>query len=273
MTDDVRPSWPGAQPSPAAEPLPEPPSAPAPPSEPPPAARPSWDGIGGRARRGIDLKLVIAVLIGLVSVTGAVMAFRSAIAGEHAVDKDRQAIAETVTLEQSRADSEVILQDARSRFADHAIAVVNAGLLEQQAASAADRGDEEAFRQLSNEASELRAVARRVLEGTLGPVLLADYVVEGTDGARPTFDEGALGDDLELIAASQNQINPVQTVREADRLRDESLQYDRWVIFIVGAVVLLTLAQISARKPLRLVLTGAGVSVWIVVSVLAFTGS
>lgn len=235
------------------------------------AVRPSWEGVA--PKRGVDLKLVIAVLIGLVSVTGAVMAFQSAIAGEHATDKDRQAIAETVTLEQSRADSEVILQDARARFAEHAIASVNAGLLEQQATAAAERGDPEASRQLADDAAELRVVARRVLEGTLGPVLLADYVSEGADGARPAFDETALSDDLERIAASQNQINPVQTVREADRLRDESLEYDRWVIFIVGAVVLLTLAQITGRKPFRLVLTGAGVSLWIVVSVLAFAGS
>ena len=45
------------------------------------------------------------------------------------------------------------------------------------------------------------------------------------------------------------------------------------MIFIVGRVVLLTLAQIIARKPLRLRPHRRRAAVWIVVSVLAFTGS
>lgn len=237
------------------------------------AAVPSWERATSAARRTIDIKLVIAVLIGLVSVTGAALAWQSAIAGEKATDKDRQSVAETVTVEQARADNEVILQDARARFAEHAIAVVDADLLEQRAEVAADLGADDEARAASEEATELRAVARRVLEGTLGPVFLADYVTEGEEGARPTFDEAALSRDLDRIASAQNQLDPVQTIRDADRLRRESERYDRWLIFMVGAVVLLTLAQVIARRPIRYALAGVGTAVWIVSSVLAFSGS
>lgn len=238
------------------------------------AAVPSWERAAPPARRSVDLKLVIAVLIGLVSVTGAAVAWRSAIASEKATDKDRQAVAETVTVEQARADNEVIVQDARSRFADHAIAVVNADLLEQRAAAAAEQGLDDQARAASNEAVELRAVARRVLAGGLGPVLLADYVTESDEpGVRPTFDEVTLGRDLDRIAAAQNQLNPEQTIREADRLRRESERFDRWLIFMVGAVVILTLAQVIGRRPIRLVLAGTGTTIWVVASVLAFSGS
>lgn len=276
MSDGPRPGWPGApEPEPPAVPTPswsppaeaaaaEPPSAPSP---------PSWERVTAAARRTVDLKLVIAVLIGLVSVTGAVLAWNSAISGEHATDKDRQAIAETVTVEQARADNEIIVQDARARFAEHAIAVVNAGLLEQQAARLADQGDDAASGAARREAVELRAVARRVLEGTLGPVLLSDYVQPADDGGRPTFEEERLTSDLEAIALAQNQLNPVQTIRQADRLRAQSEEFDRWLIFMVAAVVVLTLAQIVAKRPLRIGLTVAGTSVWIVSSVLAFWGS
>lgn len=260
MTDDptARPGWPGAN---------------QPPPEPEPAARPSWERAPALARRSLDIKLVIAVLIGLVSVTGAAVAWQSAIAGEKATDKDRQAVAETVTVEQSRADSEIILQDARARFAQHAIDIVNAGLLEQQAEAARAAGDDDRAAAATDEAVELRSVASRVLEGGLGPVLLAEYVTEGVDGGRPTFDEARLSDDLDRIAAAQNRLDPIQTIRDADRLRRDSERFDRWLIFIVGAVVLLTLAQISKIKLLRLALTGAGTSVWLVTTILAFSGS
>ena len=181
----------------------------------PPPARPSWAAVGGRSRRGIDIKLVIAVLIGLV-LGDRRRRWRSssAIAGEHAVDKDRQAIAETVILEQSRADSEVILQDARSRFADHAIAVVNAGAARAAGRERRRSRDEDADRQLRDEAVELRAVARRVLEGTLGPVLARRLRRRGRRGGRPTFDEAALADDLERIATIAEPDQP-----GADRAR------------------------------------------------------
>lgn len=259
MSDEpaARPGWAGANPTPAPE----------------PGVRPSWERVPPVRRRTLDIKLVIAVLIGLVSVTGAAVAWRSAVAGEKATDKDRQSVAETVTVEQARADTEVILQDARARFADHAIAVVNADLLEQQAEVAAAQGDGERADALSDEVVELRAVARRVLEGTLGPVFLADYVSEGADGERPTFDEAQLSRDLDRIASAQNQLDPVQTIREADRLRAESEEFDRWLIFMVGAVVVLTLAQVTGHRLARLGLAGIGTATWIVSSVLAFSGS
>jgi hypothetical protein len=262
VTDEApRPGWPGATPPPPAEPVAA------------EAAPPSWERVARVGRRTLDIKLVIAVLIGLVSVTGAAMAWKSSITGEHATDKDRQAIAETVTVEQARADSEIILQDARARFAQHAIDVVNAGILEQQAATALDAGDDARAAAATDEAVELRSVASRVLEGGLGPVLLAEYVTQGVDGAPPSFDEARLSDDLDRIAAAQNRLDPIQTIRDADRLRNDSEQFDRWLIFIVAAVVLLTLAQISGIKLLRLALTGVGTSVWIVTTILAFSGS
>ena len=238
------------------------------------ATVPSWDRVTSAARRSVDLKLVIAVLIGLVSVTGAAVAWRSSINGEKATDKDRQAVAETVTVEQARADNEVIVQDARARFAEHAIAVVNADLLEERAAQAAGQGEDEQARAAADEAVELRALARRVLESNLGPVFLADYVTEGGEpGTRPTFDEVALARDLDRIASAQNQLDPVQTIRDADRLRRESERFDGWLIPMVGAVVILTLAQVIGRRPIRAVLAGLGTAVWIVSSVLAFSGS
>jgi hypothetical protein len=235
------------------------------------ASVPSWDRVSASSRRAVDLKLVIAVLIGIVSVTGATIAWRSALAGEKATDADRQTIAEVVLSEQSRANIEVIVQDARARFADHAIGVVEARLLDEQAQRAADDGDAERAAALASEAVELRALARRTLEGSQAPVLLSAYVTEG-DGGRPVFDEGQLAEDLAAGAARDNQVNPAQTRGEAGRLRAESEHYDRWLIGVVAAVVLLTMAQVVALRPARLGFAALGVALWIVSSVTAFWG-
>ena len=119
MSDGGRPSWPQPQ-------QPEPGST----TEPVAAARPSWTTVAPSSR-AIDVKLVIAVLIGLVSVTGAVVAWRSALLAERATDKDRQAVAETVLVSQAATNREIIEQDAAARFADHLAARTSALRLEQ----------------------------------------------------------------------------------------------------------------------------------------------
>lgn len=271
MTDEtVRPSWPSAA-TPAEAPAPGPPPAPASAPAPPPAP-PSSDSELSFLRRTVDLKLVIAVLIGLVSVTGAVVAWRSAQAGEFATDKDRQAVAETVAVAQTEANNEIVLQDARARFADHATAIVNAQLLDQQAEQMTAAGDTVRASVATEEAVEQRAAARSMLEGGTSPLLLDRYVTTAEDG-RPQFDEGQFGDDLRQQSLDELQVNPSQTVREANRLREESERLDFWLIFLVSAIVVLTLAQVSRSRVLRVGLAGVGTAVWIVTSILAFTGS
>ena len=280
MTDEPpRPSWQAAVPPQPAQPQPAPPhqqpapaehQAPSAPGE--AAARPSWTSVPAVGRRAEDLKLVIAVLIGLVSVTGAVLAWQSSLAGEKATDKDRQAVNESVIVAQSAADTEIIVQDARSRFADHTAAEVTAVLLEEQAERFRSSGDAAAAQAATNEAIEQRTVARRALEGGSSPVLLSGYVTPAEGGGAPTFDESAFRADLDAFTGNQNQVNPSQTVREANRLRADSQWLDGWLIALVGAVVVLTLAQVSRVKPLRLALTGIGTSVWLVSAALAFTG-
>lgn len=238
----------------------------------PGADRPAWPTAGG-ARRAVDLKLVIAVLIGLVSITGAVVAWQSALAGEKATDKDRQAVAETVAVSQSEANDEVIVQDARSRFADHAAALVTASALEDEAERSTAAGDEQRARVAADEAAEQRATATRVLEGGTAPVLLVDYISTDEASGRPALDESRLRNDLRRIARAQAQVDPSQTVREANRLRADSERLDGWLIALVAAIVLLTLAQVSRSTALRFGLAGLGTIVWIASSAMIIGGA
>jgi hypothetical protein len=240
--------------------------------------RPAWPGAApvpapAQERRTVDLKIVIAVLIGLVSVTGAVVTWRSAQLNEQATDKDRQAIAETVRVEQDAANDEITLQDARGRVAAHAAAITEAELLEEQADRFAGGGDPETADDLADEADELRAVAERYLQGGTTSLLLVDYVVVDEATGRRSLDERRFRDDLRSVSQAQSQVDPSQTVRDANRLRDDSQHLDGWLVPLVSAIVLLTLAQVSRQRLLRLGLTGAGTAVWIVATVLAFGGS
>ncbi len=239
-------------------------------------AQPAWPTAAAAApprRSGpIELKLVIAVLIGLVSVTGAIMAWRSSQLGENATDKDRQAIAETVRAQQDEANDEITFQDARSRASAFAASVASADILEEQAGRFADAGDDASARQAADEAEEQRQLADSYLLGGPAALDLTDYVVDDGTGAL-VLDEGRLRDDLAAVSQAENQVNPGQTVRDANRLRAQSQHFDGWIVPLVGAVVILTLAQISRQRVLRLALTAAATVVWVVSAALGFGGA
>lgn len=284
MADEApRPTWDVPPPSPEAPrpafPAPPPPAEPPPAEQPrvappptaePPAPTPPEQLPPGPSspRSGPDLRLVIPVLIGLVSVTGAVVTWRSALAGEQATDHDRQAIAESVQVEQADADVEIVVQDAIVRFSEHAAALVNAALLDADAERFRSAGDAASAGAAEIEAVEERAVARRVLEG--GSVGLEQYV--DTEGDEPFFDSGQLRTDLRESVARELQVDPAQTEAEANRLRDESQRLDGWLIALVGAVVLLTFGQVSRSRGLKLGFLGAGTAVWIIATVMVVTG-
>jgi hypothetical protein len=237
------------------------------------APRPAWPvAAATSARRHVDLKLVIAILIGLVSVTGAVMTWQSAQLGEFATDKDRQAVAETVIQQQDAANDEIALQDARTRVAAHTAALVTADVLDQQSQRFADAGDAETSRDLADEAEDQRAAAASYLAGTSNLDLTEYVVVDEATGER-TFNERAMRLDLRAQSQAQSQVDPTQTVREANRLRDESQRLDGWLVPLILAVVILTLAQISRRLPIRIALTCLAAFVWIGSAAIAFTGS
>ena len=287
MPDEApRPAWNVPAPSPGPEPPPATPTPAAtdptpPPTEPAPVAspaRPSWEPAAPPppdepapaepSRRGPDQRLVIPVLIGLVSITGAVLTWQSALAGEKATDHDRQAVAESVQVSQADADVEIVVQDAIVRFADHAAAVADADALEADAQRFAAAGNTAAAQAAEAEAVAERAVAQRVLEG--GSVLLVPYV--DTDGEDPFFDSVQLRDDLRETVLRELQVDPAATQSEANRLRNESQRLDGWLIALVGAVVLLTFAQISRSRSLRLGFLGAGTAVWVLATTMAFAG-
>ncbi|GEM_PF-1494443 len=236
------------------------------------AVVPSWAGVREsrwyRLRRA-DVKLVIAVLIGLVSVTGAVITWRSSKLGENATDKDRQAIAETVLQEQSRANVETVLRNEQEAFSQYKEDLANVHLLNQQADNLASAGFTVEAAMARDQANELQRVADNLQ--TLN--FSIDYVAGFDDNGVPTtFLVDKRREDLRRDDDRAARVQPDQTVAQANTLRSRSQRLEGWLIALVFAVVLLTYATITRRDILRVYLAGAAVVIYIVATVIAFVG-
>lgn len=219
--------------------------------------------------RRIDQKLVIAVLIGLVSVTGAVMTWRSSQLGEKAVDRDRQAIAETVLQEQSNANVETQLRDEQQAFAQYKQQLTNANLLEAEARQLEAAGATVDAARARDQAGEQREVANNLASLTFST---AYVVFDDASGLPKDFLIDQRRSDLRQNDSQAAKVNPDQTVAQAVEFRQRSQRLEGWTIPLVLAVLLLTLGTITKRTQLRPWLAGAAVVVFVVSASIGILG-
>jgi hypothetical protein len=222
----------------------------------------AWTDVRYRRRwwaRDGNQRILIAVLIALVSVTGAVLTWRAAQLDEDALDKDRQAVAETVLQQQSQVDVDTQLRAEQQAFAEYRADLTNADELDIEAERLAAT-DPATAAELSDEAASLREVADHLA----GLTFSLDYVIEDDEGGI-TFDLERRADDLERQDEAAVRANPGQAARHAVALRERSQRLVGWIIPLAVAVVLLTVAQILRRSRARLLLTGGAVVIYAVV--------
>lgn len=224
------------------------------------------DAGGGRGDflRGLDLKAVIAVLIGLVSVTGAFTTWRAVLLAEQATDNDRLAVRQSALQERQESNTQIQLQSEIELFGTYTANLHEAATLESQAAGL----EGTAAGELLDRAALLRSQARD-LEG-----LRIDTRFVGFDdaGLPATFDVD--GRRAELLRANDDvaKVNPQATIAEADDFRSRSQRLIGWIVVLVFAAAVLTVAQIVPNDRLRPMLTGAGTLVWLVATAVAFGG-
>src|SRR4051812_5633336 len=236
------------------------------------AVVPSWEGVRERrvARlRRVDPKLVIAVLIGLVSVTGAVITWKSSQLGEKAVDKDRQAIAETVLVEQSNARIEVQIRDEHEAFVQYKERVKNAALLDTEADTLDGAGLSAEANQSRDEANVLREEANN-LTGLSS--LDLSYVTFGDDGVPTELNVDQLRSDLRAGDDKTSKLNPDRTVEQAIDYRQRSQRLEGWTIPLVLAVVMLTFATITRNLRARPWVASAAVVIFVLAASIALLG-
>ncbi|MEY2422322.1 MAG: hypothetical protein QOI95_2389 [Acidimicrobiaceae bacterium] len=236
------------------------------------AVVPSWEGVRERrlARlQRIDAKLVIAVLIGLVSVTGAFITWKSSQLGEKATDRDRQAIAETVLQEQSNANIETQLRDEQQAFVQYKENLTNARLLDAQADRLAADGLTAEAAQARDEAAVQREVANSLASFTLDTT----YVTfDDTTGVPTDFRVDQRRGDLRSLDDQAAKLNPDRTAAQAVDYRRRTQRLEGWTIALVLAVLLLTIATITRNARARPWIASAAVVIYVASASIALLG-
>ena len=236
------------------------------------AVVPSWEGVRERrlARlRRVDARLVIAVLIGLVSVTGAFITWRSSQLGEKAVDKDRQAIAETVLQEQSNADVETQLRDEQQAFSQYKEDLTNASLLDAEADKLDAAGQSADAARTRDQAGTQREVANSLAALTFSTAYVE---FDDTTGLPKDFLIDDRRADLRRNDDQAAKVNPDATAAQAIDFRRRSQRLEGWTIPLVLAVVLLTFATITRRVKARPWIATAAVVIYVLAAGIAYLG-
>jgi osmotically-inducible protein OsmY len=233
------------------------------PPPPPPRARFGRDRSPERANR---FKSVIAVLIGLVSLTGAVATWRAASLGSLAADTDRRSIIESVQVEKSRAAAEAQLRAEEQYFARYRANVVSDEGLKSDANASRQAGNEAQARDLLDQAQVFEELAKNLSQLTFN----TDYITTDPKGNQ-VFDEVRRRRDLLRNDTEASRLDPDQTVAEADRLHARSQRMVKWIVAFVGIIVLLTIAQLS-RPRVRPLLASVSTGLWLAITLVAFLG-
>ncbi len=232
-------------------PPPEPPESSEPPYAPPPV--PPSEDLTGEDDAG-RFKTVVAVLIAVTSILGAVVAWRASVSSNAAGDLDEQGTQELVLEEQERASIEGLVANDQRLFARYQEHILAWRLLQKQAE--AQRGkDQELADALAAEAQGELALARS-LRGFF-------------QGGTPDFgdDEGVVAYDRDFVLANleaNNQylpvLDPQATFRRADEEHDRTVRLVGVFTLVVVALFFLTIAQFAGAA-IRGLFAVAGVAV------------
>lgn len=216
---------------------------------------------------------VVAVLIGLVTLTGAFLTWKSVNLNGDATDGDRQAVVQTIGVEKNRTYGETQLAIEDLVFARIKTNVAAAEHLDKLAKIARDKGLDDSA--LTRDATLHRSTASALL---FAGVIDSRYVKpsnidEKTTSASLTFDETKRRADLEAADPySGNETgDPAATARLADGNHDRSLRLISFVVALAVVIVLLTLSQLIQGWP-RAVLALGGTAGWLIITVLALAG-
>lgn len=225
---------------PAAAPAPAGSAAdPAEPAAPSPARRRS---LGAFPRRPAWLRLeaLIPFVIAVVSLVGAAVTWRAADTAARAGGMDTQALRESVELQQIDSGIDAVLAHDHRVFSEYQEHIVAWRALSQRAAEAEDVAQ---ARDLRWDAHTELALAR-----TLRPLFRAFVPDFGDKDGVVTYDSDLATSFLRSQNTRLTEIDPQATLDEARRLHEHAVGLVAVVILLVGALFLLTVAQLGRAR-------------------------
>ncbi len=197
---------------------------------------------------------LIAVLIAMVTVTGAIVAWRAATIGSEADDAEREGLLSTIVRERVDATNRTWLYNDLRTFALYTEYQALADRLAQDAQTYREAGDEDEADRLAREAERYRLLSDN----------LRRFLFEGYITSEGTYDADAFLARRWAEAARKADLEPQDDLALADTLRLRAQRLVGGTIFLASALLLLTLAQIS-RSGLRYLFLAGGVTLYLVV--------
>lgn len=195
---------------------------------------------------------IVAVLIALVSILGAVVAFRGSITEQRAVRLDQDGIQEQARKEQIVTDLQATVNSDLRRLGSYQEHVKAAEILDSDATEL-QSSDKTLAQTLSAQAD-----AERVLALSQQQFFRAAVPTEPTIDKPLQYDAAAALAGLEADDADLKQLRPDATIGEADDAHHKAATLTGLVTIFIGALLFLTLAQFTGPF-VRRIFAGAGV--------------
>jgi hypothetical protein len=227
----------------------------------------------GESRRGLDLtaqQWIIALLVGVATVSAAGFGWRAAATGSTAAYDDRQSISETIAVKQQEMDIGLAVSGDTRNYSRYLAGYAFAAELENQADGLEQAGDRGAAAAARREAVQLRrsATRRAADAGVFGNSTIADDLSRPSPTPRPfSFEERLRARTAEQQTGvnSPGELNPDRWAKEAEQIRDRINGLAVWAFIALFAVLMFSLAEAnSTRRPVFYLAIGAGVAVLLV---------
>ena len=233
------------------------------------APAPAPAGRSGRrslAPAWLDLKATIAIVIGLISFSGALLTWHAANLSSTATGADRQSVLQTVSQQQNSVAVETQLRNEEAAFVRFKTDYMNAQKMRAEADQLRAAKNDAAARQLDDDANRLENLANVASSN-------ADlsFITYDKDSV-PQFDENARRQTLINRDETASQAHPDEQAQFADRTRHRAERLVTFLPIFVLAIAILTVAQLMQRDALRPVLLGVGSAVWLIALVVALLG-
>ncbi|WCB95177.1 hypothetical protein DSM104299_03920 [Baekduia alba] len=203
-----------------------------------------------RRPRGLNRRWTVAFLIGLATVTATGFGWRAAQIGSTAAFDDRQAVGETVRVEQAAVQRTVALQAAARAYDRYRADFARAATLRGAGGDAVRRA----------------ATRRAVDAGAFDAFAVSGDLLRPPRRPRPLdLDERerALIAQQSTALDAPAALDPDRWAREADAIRVRVNGLTRWAFVALLAVPLYTLAQLSTRRRMVVAAAAAGVGVYL----------
>lgn len=222
-------------------------------------------------------KRLIALLIGLATVTAGLFAWRASQIASAAAFDDRQSIGNELSVQRSNIDVAVeATRQARQYdryLAEFAVADELAEEADQLAAAGLD--DLAAARVAEAFGTRREATVRATEAGVFGiPTLSTDAAASLSEPLPFDLEQrlSSLAAEASTGLLASGKLDPDAWAEEADAIRVRVADFQLFVFLVLAAVILLTVSEVTLKRRVRLVTSSCGAALFGVVAVIGFAG-